>query len=236
MFIQSSRRDFEARTWIWIEKNEKVTFAGFVYCGGVSECHPRNKGGTTVPMIHRKAAGNDEFMLEYMNNKFSQCLCGFGYRVTWNCCWVCESLCLFPHKWTPVILMSITRCTFVLLRVSAVIDVQAFERLLGSCKEIMKRNIAHYEEQLVALFGSSMDLRDWASHTTLCAFYYDVTTYTMTHRRTQTIWAQIKLLHESGRPRRSWLTCTCINTYTVWMHLYTHTNPHSKQTYTLTPL
>lgn len=41
-----------------------------------------------------------------------------------------------------------------------VIDVQAFERLLGPCKEIMKRNIAHYEEQLVALFGSSMDLRD----------------------------------------------------------------------------
>ncbi|KAI5610332.1 protein kinase, cAMP-dependent, regulatory, type II, alpha A, partial [Silurus asotus] len=41
-----------------------------------------------------------------------------------------------------------------------VIDVQAFERLLGPCMEIMKRNIAHYEEQLVALFGSSMDLRD----------------------------------------------------------------------------
>lgn len=50
--------------------------------------------------------------------------------------------------------------TCVLLCVSAVVDVQAFERLLGSCKEIMKRNIAHYEEQLVALFGSSMDLRD----------------------------------------------------------------------------
>ncbi|KAJ8384175.1 hypothetical protein AAFF_G00207930 [Aldrovandia affinis] len=41
-----------------------------------------------------------------------------------------------------------------------IIDVQAFERLLGPCKEIMKRNIAHYEDQLVALFGSSMDLRD----------------------------------------------------------------------------
>lgn len=41
-----------------------------------------------------------------------------------------------------------------------VMDVQAFERLLGPCKEIMKRNISHYEEQLVALFGSSMDLRD----------------------------------------------------------------------------
>nr|XP_023861501.1 cAMP-dependent protein kinase type II-alpha regulatory subunit isoform X1 [Salvelinus alpinus] len=40
-----------------------------------------------------------------------------------------------------------------------VIDIQAFERLLGSCKEIMKRNITHYEEQLVALFGSSMDLK-----------------------------------------------------------------------------
>uniref|UniRef100_A0AAY4CN05 cAMP-dependent protein kinase type II-alpha regulatory subunit n=1 Tax=Denticeps clupeoides TaxID=299321 RepID=A0AAY4CN05_9TELE len=46
------------------------------------------------------------------------------------------------------------------IRHRILIDIQAFERLLGSCKEIMKRNIAHYEEQLVALFGSSMDLRD----------------------------------------------------------------------------
>ncbi|XP_063797216.1 cAMP-dependent protein kinase type II-alpha regulatory subunit [Pseudophryne corroboree] len=41
-----------------------------------------------------------------------------------------------------------------------VMDVQAFERLLGPCMDIMQRNITHYEEQLVALFGSSMDLRD----------------------------------------------------------------------------
>ncbi|KAK2898626.1 hypothetical protein Q8A67_010044 [Cirrhinus molitorella] len=41
-----------------------------------------------------------------------------------------------------------------------VIDIQAFERLLGPCKEIMKRNIAHYEEQLVALFGSKEEERD----------------------------------------------------------------------------
>uniref|UniRef100_G3P6R6 Protein kinase cAMP-dependent type II regulatory subunit beta n=1 Tax=Gasterosteus aculeatus aculeatus TaxID=481459 RepID=G3P6R6_GASAC len=34
-------------------------------------------------------------------------------------------------------------------------DVQAFERLLGPCMDIMKRNIANYEEQLVTLFGSS---------------------------------------------------------------------------------
>ncbi|XP_073700745.1 protein kinase, cAMP-dependent, regulatory, type II, alpha, B [Garra rufa] len=40
-----------------------------------------------------------------------------------------------------------------------VIDVQAFERLLGSCKEILKRNIQQYEQQLVALFGSSVDIK-----------------------------------------------------------------------------
>ncbi|KAI7790957.1 putative cAMP-dependent protein kinase type II-alpha regulatory subunit-like [Triplophysa rosa] len=40
-----------------------------------------------------------------------------------------------------------------------VIDVQAFERLLGSCKEILKRNISHYEQQLVALFGSNDDFK-----------------------------------------------------------------------------
>nr|QQL94695.1 heat shock protein 90 beta family member 1 [Lateolabrax maculatus] len=36
-----------------------------------------------------------------------------------------------------------------------VLDVKAFERLLGPCMDIMKRNIANYEEQLVTLFGSS---------------------------------------------------------------------------------
>ncbi|XP_061544233.1 protein kinase, cAMP-dependent, regulatory, type II, alpha, B isoform X1 [Phycodurus eques] len=41
-----------------------------------------------------------------------------------------------------------------------VIDIQAFERLLGPCKEIMKRNISQYEDQLVALFGSSVDLKN----------------------------------------------------------------------------
>ncbi|XP_044049466.1 endoplasmin [Siniperca chuatsi] len=39
-----------------------------------------------------------------------------------------------------------------------VMDVQAFERLLGPCMDIMKRNIANYEEQLVTLFGSSTEL------------------------------------------------------------------------------
>ncbi|XP_047439559.1 protein kinase, cAMP-dependent, regulatory, type II, alpha, B [Mugil cephalus] len=40
-----------------------------------------------------------------------------------------------------------------------VIDIQAFERLLGPCMDIMKRNICQYEDQLVALFGSSEDLK-----------------------------------------------------------------------------
>ncbi|XP_039881978.1 endoplasmin [Simochromis diagramma] len=39
-----------------------------------------------------------------------------------------------------------------------VMDVQAFERLLGPCMDIMKRNIANYEEQLVTLFGSSPEI------------------------------------------------------------------------------
>ncbi|XP_007499885.1 cAMP-dependent protein kinase type II-alpha regulatory subunit [Monodelphis domestica] len=41
-----------------------------------------------------------------------------------------------------------------------VMDVQAFERLLGPCMDIMKRNISNYEEQLVKMFGSSVDLSD----------------------------------------------------------------------------
>ncbi|XP_077085972.1 protein kinase, cAMP-dependent, regulatory, type II, alpha, B [Siphateles boraxobius] len=40
-----------------------------------------------------------------------------------------------------------------------VIDVQAFERLLGSCKQILKRNIWQYEQQLMAVFGSSVDIK-----------------------------------------------------------------------------
>ncbi|XP_051917415.1 cAMP-dependent protein kinase type II-beta regulatory subunit-like [Hippocampus zosterae] len=39
-----------------------------------------------------------------------------------------------------------------------VMDVKAFERLLGPCMDIMKRNIANYEEQLLTLFGSGADI------------------------------------------------------------------------------
>ena len=43
---------------------------------------------------------------------------------------------------------------------SEAMDVQAFERLLGPCMDIMKRNIANYEEQLATLFDSSVDIEE----------------------------------------------------------------------------
>lgn len=42
----------------------------------------------------------------------------------------------------------------------SVLDVQAFERLLGPCMDIMKRNINEYEEQLVSVFGSKAAITD----------------------------------------------------------------------------
>ena len=35
------------------------------------------------------------------------------------------------------------------------LDVNAFERLLGPCMELMKRNIDDYERQLIQIFGST---------------------------------------------------------------------------------
>ena len=43
---------------------------------------------------------------------------------------------------------------------SLALDVGAFERLLGPCKEIMQRNFEHYEEQLMQLFGTTLDISD----------------------------------------------------------------------------
>lgn len=40
------------------------------------------------------------------------------------------------------------------------LDVEAFERLLGPCMEIMKRNIDDYESQLVKIFGSKNNITD----------------------------------------------------------------------------
>jgi cAMP-dependent protein kinase regulator len=43
---------------------------------------------------------------------------------------------------------------------STVLDVGAFERLLGPCMDVMKRNFEHYEEQLMQLFGTTLDIAD----------------------------------------------------------------------------
>jgi len=42
----------------------------------------------------------------------------------------------------------------------AVLDVAAFERVLGPCMEIMKRGIGAYEEQLEQIFGSKIAIAD----------------------------------------------------------------------------
>jgi len=42
----------------------------------------------------------------------------------------------------------------------AFLDVDAFERLLGPCMEIMKRNVQDYEQQLVSIFGSKSEITD----------------------------------------------------------------------------
>ncbi|UYV74196.1 PRKAR2B [Cordylochernes scorpioides] len=40
----------------------------------------------------------------------------------------------------------------------ASLDVQAFERLLGPCMDIMKRNIDDYEKQVAEMFGARIDM------------------------------------------------------------------------------
>ncbi|KAK0182262.1 hypothetical protein PV327_000417 [Microctonus hyperodae] len=42
----------------------------------------------------------------------------------------------------------------------AFLDVEAFERLLGPCMQLMKRNIDDYEDQLIKIFGSKTDISD----------------------------------------------------------------------------
>jgi cAMP-dependent protein kinase regulator len=46
------------------------------------------------------------------------------------------------------------------IALSIVLDVEAFERLLGPCMQIMKRNIEDYEGQLVRIFGSKTNISD----------------------------------------------------------------------------
>jgi len=51
-------------------------------------------------------------------------------------------------------------CLYVFMSVCVVLDVAAFERVLGPCMDIMKRSIDAYEEQLVHIFGSKAAITD----------------------------------------------------------------------------
>ena len=52
-------------------------------------------------------------------------------------------------------------CAFCfILLLSVVLEVGAFERLLGPCMEVMKRNFSLYEEQLMELFGTTLEISD----------------------------------------------------------------------------
>ncbi len=45
-----------------------------------------------------------------------------------------------------------------LLLSSIVLEAHAFERLLGPCMDVMKRNKEDYERQLVGIFGSRTNI------------------------------------------------------------------------------
>ena len=42
----------------------------------------------------------------------------------------------------------------------AFLDREAFERLLGPCMDVMKREMENYEEELQKIFGSSVNISD----------------------------------------------------------------------------
>jgi len=49
---------------------------------------------------------------------------------------------------------------FFLIIFFTVLDVEAFERLMGPCMNVMKRNIDDYEDQLIRIFGSRFNMSD----------------------------------------------------------------------------
>ncbi|XP_060606170.1 cAMP-dependent protein kinase type II regulatory subunit-like [Ruditapes philippinarum] len=63
-------------------------------------------------------------------------------------------LALLTHKPRAATVYAVTKTRL------AVLDVQAFERLLGPCMDIMKRSIDGYEEQLISVFGSKAAISD----------------------------------------------------------------------------
>ena len=71
----------------------------------------------------------------------------FKPRIRFHVCNIIEYACTRPNL-------------FLGSPFTSVLDVQAFERLLGPCMDILKRNISDYEEQLVHVFGSKAEISD----------------------------------------------------------------------------
>jgi len=69
-----------------------------------------------------------------------------------------ESLQWLPH--TPAPFSQVVKPHSFHFSFFTVLDVDAFERLLGPCMEIMKRNAEGYEKQLIQIFGSKSNIRD----------------------------------------------------------------------------
>jgi len=67
-------------------------------------------------------------------------------------------VCTCVHAHAPEIAASFSIMISLLFFSLLVLDVGAFERLLGPCMDIMKRNIEGYEEQLVQIFGSKAEI------------------------------------------------------------------------------
>lgn len=64
------------------------------------------------------------------------------------------------QHWTPVFVYWQIKQTDSFQNSLSVLDVETFERLLGSCMEVLKRNINDYESQLVKIFGSKYNISD----------------------------------------------------------------------------
>jgi hypothetical protein len=65
----------------------------------------------------------------------------------WTLCYICVMCTLFLF-------------IIIFIFYVTVLDVEAFERLLGPCMNIMKRNIDDYEDQIVRIFGSKTNITD----------------------------------------------------------------------------
>ena len=65
-----------------------------------------------------------------------------GYKYLWrNIAFTCQI-----HLYTKTLIL--------------VLDVNAFERLLGPCMDVMKDRVDDYEDQLIRIFGSKANISD----------------------------------------------------------------------------